>query len=185
MLRAYPNVVVRAASPFHSDRTRAIQLIVVHATCSTNRAGTEDLAAIGAWFQNPAAQVSAHVCTDADGNSARYVPDQLKAWHCAGFNSASLGVEQVGQVTDYWLRPEVRETARWVALWSRRHNIPIRQGVVNQTGAVIVPGVVRHSDLGAMGGNHDDPGTSYPWRTLLGLARYYKALQTVRHNPKH
>jgi NAD kinase len=47
--------------------------------------------------------VSAHVCTDGDGNSARYVPDAAKAWHCAGFNSQSLGVEQIGAQCDLGL----------------------------------------------------------------------------------
>lgn len=181
MLRSMPHVVVRAPSPFYSQRTAKIQLIVVHATCSTNQHGNGDLAAIGEWFQNPQAQVSAHVCTDADGNSARYVPDRWKAWHCAGFNSPSLGVEQIGQTTGFrWRRPEVRETARWVALWSRHHDIPIRQGKVSQSGAVLRSGVVRHSDLGEKGGNHDDPGKGYPWRTLLALAAHYKVRQSGR-----
>lgn len=186
MVRRFPRVVVRAISPFQSERRAPIRLIVVHSTESHNRPGNADLAAIGSWFQNPAAQVSAHVCTDADGNSARYVIDSKKAWHCGGFNSASLGVEQIGTSSGMaWTRPEIRETARWIALWSRKHKVPIRQGQVNQDGAVIRSGVVRHSDLGAKGGNHGDPGPNYPWRTLLGLARFYKAAQITAINKKN
>ena len=187
MVRRFPHVTVRKISPFASSRNGAKPLlIVVHATQSHNYKGDRDLAAIGEWFQNPAAQVSSHVCTDADGHSARYVPDAEKAWHCAGFNGVSLGVEQVGMVGDTWTRAEVRETARWIAVWSRKHGIPIRQGQVNQNGTVIRSGVLRHSDLGAKGGNHDDPGSSYPWRLLLGLAVFYRAAQlTAIRNKYH
>ena len=112
---------------------------------------------------------------------SRYVPDRLKAWHCAGFNSPSLGLEQIGQTTGFrWLRPEVREAARWIALWSRRYDIPIRQGRVSQSGAVLRSGVIKHSQLGEKGGNHDDPGKGYPWRTLLALAAHYKVRQSGR-----
>lgn len=186
MIRRFPHVTVRKLSPFYSSRNGTKpRLIVIHATESHNYPGDRDLAAIGEWFQNPAAQVSSHVCTDGDGNSARYVRDYEKAWHCAGFNSVSLGIEQIGSTTDTWNRAEVRETARWVALWSRKHGIPIRQGQVNQQGAVIRSGIVRHSDLGARGGNHDDPGNNYPWALLLGLARYYKVAQMVAIRKKN
>lgn len=187
MVRRFPRVVVRKLSPFKSDRDLSgVKLIVVHCTESHNAPGNADLAAIGNWFQNPDAKVSSHVCTDGDGNSARYVRDTDKAWHCAGFNGVSLGIEQVGSVSDeYWTRPQIRETARWIALWSRKHGIPIRQGQVNQNGAVIRSGVVRHSDLGGRGGNHNDPGPRYPWRLLLGLARYYRIAQTIAFKKYH
>lgn len=186
MVRRFPHVTVRKFSPFKSSRNGAgIKLIVVHCTESHNAPGNSDLAAVGNWFCNPAAQVSAHVCTDADGFSARYVRDTDKAWHCAGLNSVSLGIEQIGTTKDKWTRAEVRETARWVALWSRKHNVPIRQGRVNQYGTVIRSGVVRHSDLGTVGGNHNDPGPNYPWRLLLGLAHYYRLAQITAIKKYH
>ena len=173
--RLRPNVVVREDSPNASQRSPGgIRLIVVHSTESHNRPGPSDLESIANWFSRPEAQSSSHVCTDADGNSARFVPDRLKAWHCAGYNSASLGVEQIGYAAAGWLKWrqndfELWETARWIAEWSIRHDIPIRRGIV-ANGSVIRSGVVKHSQLGAIGGNHGDPGR-YPLTLVLHRAR--------------
>lgn len=180
MMRSMPHVVVRAKSPFQSARSDRIRLIVIHATEGHNRPGVEDLRSLGEWFQNPDARVSCHVATDDEGNSARFVADRYKAWHCAAFNSAALGVEQVGSSDQLsWRRPEIRETARWVAYWSRKYGVPIRHGKVNG-GAVVLSGVVRHSDLGEAGGNHGDPGAGYPLGSMLRLARVYKLAQVGR-----
>jgi N-acetyl-anhydromuramyl-L-alanine amidase AmpD len=173
--RIYPNVDVRMRSPFTSSRNGTkIRLIVVHATASHNYKGLGDLKAIGGWFQNPNAQVSAHACTDNEGNSARYVPDDLKAWHCAQFNSVSLGIEQIlpgngTEITDAMYR----ETARWLAMWSKRHHIRLRKA--RRVGTrIVLSGVSRHSDLGALGGNHDDPGPNYDLAKVLRYARHYR-----------
>jgi N-acetyl-anhydromuramyl-L-alanine amidase AmpD len=93
MSRVDPRVTVRRLVRNQSSRNGVKpRLIVVHATESGNRPGDSDLAAIGTWFDNPASQASSHVCTDADGHSGRFVLDAHKAWHCAGFNSVSLGI---------------------------------------------------------------------------------------------
>ena len=177
-LRLRPRVVVRTASPNCSHRNANVSLIVLHSTEGKNYPkSSADLKGLGAWFSNPAAGVSCHVATDGDGQSARYVRDDLKAWHCAGYNSASLGIEQVGFAADSrktWLgrRDQLRETARWIAYWHRKHGIPIRKGAV-ASGRVTRSGVLRHSDLGAVGGGHRDPGSSYPFGLVLLTARYY------------
>ena len=161
------------ASPNHSSRGGVKPtLIVVHATAGHNRPGVIDLKGLGAWFQK--APVSSHAATDNEGNSARFVPDDLKAWHCAGYNRMSLGIEQIlpGNGTEV-TEVMYRETARWIARWSRLHGIPIKKGRV-RNGYVQAPGVVRHSDLGALGGGHADPGI-YDLHHVLYLARYYKA----------
>lgn len=172
--RTHPRVVVRTASPNYSTRTSPIELIVLHATVSHNRPGPSDLAAIGDFFAGRASQVSSHVCTDGDGHSARYVADENKAWHCAAYNSAALGIEQIFAAGDVWKPDEYRETARWIARWSVMHGIPIRLGAVNN-GRVTRSGVLRHSDLGALGGGHVDPGTQYDLGHALALARRYHA----------
>lgn len=178
--RIYPNIDVRMMSPFKSDRTTKIRGIVVHATASHNYRGLSDLRAIGSWFQNPNAQVSAHACTDNEGNSARYVRDEDKAWHCSAFNSQTLGIEQIlpgngTEITDAMYR----ETARWLAMWSKRHKIRLRNG--RRIGSTIVlSGVFRHSDLGAAGGNHDDPGPRYDLAKVLRYARHYRKLMRRR-----
>jgi N-acetyl-anhydromuramyl-L-alanine amidase AmpD len=140
------------------------QLIVIHDTESLNHLGDADLKAIGAWFDNPKAQASAHVCVDAEGRSAQYVPDDRKAWHVAWFNSRSLGIEQIGVATQtFWPEAQVKKAAKYVAYWSKKYGIPID-----------AEHVVTHASLGAAGGGHHDPGSAYPMEKLRYHARYYR-----------
>jgi hypothetical protein len=178
MSRAKPNVVLERSVRNQSSRAFPPTLIVIHSTESHERPGNADLAAIGEWFDSRAAQASAHVCTDGDGNSARYVPDAAKAWACVEYNSASLNVEQIGFAADQragWLkrRNEIKETARWVAKWSHEHGIPIRRAKV-AGGRVLRSGVITHNVLGAAGGGHHDPGGHYPLRIMLAYARAFR-----------
>lgn len=176
--RISPHVNVRRIVRNQSSRNGApILLIVVHATQSSERVGTGDLESIGEWFDNSQAQASSHVCTDGEGHSARYVADGQKAWHCANYNSVSLGIEQIGFAEfKRWSDLEQRETARWIARWSVMHGVPLQKGRVTKTGVpqVLRPGVVRHSDLGPLGGGHSDPGAGYPLHDVLDLAREYR-----------
>jgi N-acetyl-anhydromuramyl-L-alanine amidase AmpD len=162
-----------------SARTSRPSLIVLHDTESHDRPGNSDLEAIGSWFNNPVAQASAHVCVDGEGRSAQYVPDERKAWHCAQYNSASLGIEQIGYATFHeadWTRNEraqLKKVAKYIAYWSKKYDIPIRHGRVSN-GQVTQTGVVTHADLGSAGGGHHDPGPGYPLEAVLHTARYYK-----------
>lgn len=155
-------------------------LIVLHDTESHDRGGNSDLESIGAWFDNPGSQASAHVCVDGEGRSARYVDDRDKAWHCGHYNSASLGVEQIGFATftkAMWRRndrAQLKKVAKYIAYWSKLYGIPIRRGKVS-VGTVVRSGVVTHKDLGFLGGGHHDPGGGYPFRGVLNMARLYKA----------
>jgi N-acetyl-anhydromuramyl-L-alanine amidase AmpD len=169
-MRIHPKVVVRRNVRNQSARSVSKpDLIVVHTTESHNRPGNADLAAIGDWFNNPAAQASSHVCTDADGTSARYVPDSRKAWAQAAFNSRALSIEQIGQAAQgKWADAELDETARWIARWSKKYGIPIRRSDGSRSG------VTRHMDLGAAGGGHSDPGVRYPIDDVLRRARAFK-----------
>lgn len=175
--RINPHVDVRRLVCNKSSRAGAKPaLIVVHATQSTETPGTADLAATGAWFDNPKAQCSSHVCTDGQGHSARFVRDEDKAWHVASFNRVSLGIEQIG-FAEYarWADAELHETARWIARWSVLHGIPIQKGKVDTSAVKVLRwGVVRHSDLGAAGGGHFDPGRPYPLHDVLDMARAYR-----------
>ena len=177
--RIKPNVKVRVSSPHQSERSVSRpNLIVLHSTESHDvPKSARDLKAVAAWFQNPASQASSHVIVDADGNSARCVPDSNKAWTCVNFNSVSLNIEQIGFASfgrQRWRRRwrEIRESARWIAKWSKRHNIPIRRAKVHGS-AVMRSGVTTHAALGVAGGGHHDPGP-YPMRRVLILARLYK-----------
>jgi hypothetical protein len=176
MARYTPMIVARIMSPNFSSRQGAKPvLIVIHATVSHNRPGNADLVAIGNFFKNSSVQASSHVCTDNDGTSARYVNDRDKAWHCAAYNRMSLGIEQILPATGAEVTLNLyRETARWVARWSKKYGIPIRSGLTdNNRGTVLRSGVVRHSDLGAIGGGHSDPGP-YDMAAMMKLALDYR-----------
>jgi N-acetyl-anhydromuramyl-L-alanine amidase AmpD len=172
--RKHPNVVIKRLSPNYSERTTTIGLIVLHDTESGQvPRSAKDLEGVASWFANPDSQVSAHVITDADGNSARCVPDRFKAWQCMAYNSAALGIEQVGFEGQPFARREYVETARWIAQWSHEHHIPIRRARTYR-GMVIVSGIATHSSLGIYGGGHDDPGPTYPFKRTLEIAREIK-----------
>lgn len=178
--RTYPHIEVRHNSPNHSSRLGARPtLIVVHATAGHNRPGVVDLQSLGEWFGETSSQVSSHVATDNEGNSARFVVDQLKAWHVAAYNRMALGIEQVmpGDGTEL-SEAMYHETARWIALFSKRWDIPIHKAKVSG-GSVLKSGIIRHSELGALGGNHNDPGP-YNLAHCLKLARGYKKRMTVK-----
>lgn len=175
-VRHKPHVVVRRISPNQSSRSgRRPVLMVVHATAGHNRRGVGDLEALGEWFSRQSSAVSSHVATDNEGHSARFVNDDRKAWHCAAYNGISLGIEQVlpgdgSEVTEALYE----ETARWLARWSHLHAIPLRKGRVSRDGRVLETGVVRHSDLGVLGGNHSDPGP-FDLHHCLELARGHRS----------
>lgn len=165
----------------HSERsTSRPSLVVLHDTESHDATKSiRDLESIGAWFDNPQAEASAHVCVDGDGYSARYVHDSDKAWHCGAYNSASLGIEQVGFASFtkvLWKRNkrrQLRKVAKYIAYWSWKYGIPIRKGAVSN-GFVSRAGIVTHAQLGRLGGGHHDPGPHYPFWLVLRMARWYR-----------
>lgn len=173
--RYIPKVRVRRLVRNKSSRNGVKpSIIVLHSTESNNLPGTQDLVNLGAWFDNPAAQASSNVAVDAEGNSARFVRDQDKAWTQARYNPYSLSIEAVGRASQtFWPREQYREIARWVAYWSKRHDIPLRRGKV-AGGGVIKSGIVTHNDLGAEGGDHHDPGGFFRVTLVLGLAAIYR-----------
>jgi N-acetyl-anhydromuramyl-L-alanine amidase AmpD len=152
-------------------------LITLHDTEGANIKGIQDLRGLGTFFDQSLGtdhESSSHVADDAEGNSARFVADSLKAWHCAFYNSVSLGIEQIGFAGQKsWPDAQLQETARWIARWAHEYGIPIRQGRVSLDGRIIQSGVVRHSDLGNLGGGHHDPGANYPFTEVLRIARGY------------
>lgn len=173
--RQKPNVVLTKISPNRSSRGGVTpRLMVLHSTESDNREGNSDLDAIATYFASPSAQASSHVLTDADGNSARCVPDPDKAWTQAGFNPYCLSIEQIGRASQTsWAEAQLRESARWLAKWSRDFGIPLQRGEVSGS-AVTKPGVVTHKQLGAYGGGHVDPGDGYPVDKVIKLAKEYR-----------
>lgn len=154
-------------------------MVVLHTTEGDNQPGLSDLEGLGSWFNNASSGVSSHIGNDCEGNDARYVPDEKKAWTQAAYNSESLSLEQIGyarNTTHQWHQAcgsQLWNTASWIAHWSIKYGIPIRKAYAHN-GRVLRNGVAYHSWLGPAGGGHSDPGAGYPLRYVLLVARYRK-----------
>src|SRR4051812_21628454 len=77
---------------YTSSRGVGIDMIVIHDVEGT-------AASAAAWFQNPAAQVSAHYAVAFDGTTIyQCVDDAYTAWHCGNhdYNHRSIGIEHSG-----------------------------------------------------------------------------------------
>lgn len=154
-------------------------IIVLHTTEGHNRPGVGDLRGLAEFFDRADVEASSHIANDAEGHDARMVPDDQKAWTQASYNASALSIEQIGFAATKkaeWFRhapKQLANTAKWIAYWSNKHDIPIRRGV-GVAGLVARTGVVSHRQLGIAGGGHVDPGTGYPFRYVLQLARYFQ-----------
>jgi hypothetical protein len=180
MSRHMPHATVRKNVACQSDRHGAkLELIVVHDTEGGNiPKSSRDLAGLGDFFDKISTQASSTVAVDEDGNSARYVDDDRKAWAQAFYNPAALSIEQIGFATDDWNSPkkeaQLQEVARWIALWNKRHGIPIQRAKVTKDGRITRPGVIQHRSLGNLGGGHHDVAHDYPMAKVLRYAKAHR-----------
>jgi hypothetical protein len=158
-----PEIVASVANQ-SSRRGLKPRIIVLHTTEGHNRPGLSDLRGLVDFFDNPRSQVSSHVANDAEGNDARIVPDEAKAWTQRAFNSVALSLEQIGHASQTTFpEAQLENTARWIAHWSKKWNIPIVHSTEH--------GVCQHRDLGPKGGAHHDCGPNYPFDRVLAMAR--------------
>lgn len=184
--RAFPEVKVRNDVACQSGRNGAKPLLItLHDTEGANvPKSARDLVGLGNYFDIPATEASSHVGVDEDAWSARYVNDDRKAWTQAYFNPWCLSIEMIGFARQDWnapaKEPQLREAARWVALWHRRYGIPLRRARVTRDGRIVRPGVIQHRALGRLGGGHVDVGPDFPGARVLRLARHYVKLQEGR-----
>lgn len=175
--RLRPNVVHRHIVSNQSSRNGVVpDLITIHTTEGQEIPDSaRDLIGLGNFFDVPSTDASSHVANDSDGQSARYVVDSQKAWTQAFFNPRCLSIEQVGFASRWWKmwrtkdRDQLRETARWIAHWSIKYDIPIRRSLGGRRS-----GVATHKSLGAAGGGHVDPGIGFPMLLCLRMARQIK-----------
>lgn len=147
------------------------KLIVLHTV-----EGEPTLENLGAYFDTASVAASSHIANDKNGRDARYVDDAFKAWTQCNLNPVSLSIEQCGYSAyskDEWMkkRPaQLKNTATWIAFWSKEYDIPISLGA-NSGSTATRAGVVQHKHLGAAGCGHSDCGPGYPMRYVLILAR--------------
>lgn len=138
-------------SPNQSVRDRAVNCVVVHDTEGAYSGAVS-------WLCNPKAEASAHVVLREDGLEAtQLVPYSKKAWHCADYNSQTIGLELAGIARLGFRDPQLRRAARIVAFFLHKYHLPA-QHVKPDDLKRLGRGWTFHQDLGAKGGGHHDPG---------------------------
>ena len=160
------DITQRPASPSNYTSWRSsvrVDLVVLHVMEGFAR-GT------GAWFQNPAARVSAHYGIDANGNVEQYVQEADEAWHAgnAAYNRRSIGIELEGHSADAesFTPAMISALVELVRDICARHQIPLdRQHIIGHNE---VPDP-RPGHEGQVGGadHHQDPGPFFPWSSFM------------------
>ena len=149
------------------------RIIVLHITVSHNRPGLSDVRAIAEFFGR--VDASSHIINDREGHDCRCVRDVDKAWTQAAYNPQALSIEQVEMEVksrQRWLKeskPQLNNTAAWVAYWSHKYGIPLQHSTKH--------GVCQHRDLGAAGGGHIDCSPDFPLDYVLAEARAIRKLK--------
>ncbi|MFF8694734.1 N-acetylmuramoyl-L-alanine amidase [Streptomyces sp. NPDC015144] len=150
----YPSAlwVAANANNFAAGRSAKIDKVVVHVT-QGSYAGSIS------WFQNPAAEVSAHyVVRSSDGQITQMVRDGDTAYHARSANSSSLGIEHEGFIDDpSWFTDSMyRASAALTAYLCDRYGIPKDRAHI-----------IGHSE--APGNDHTDPGPYWDWNRYMQL----------------
>jgi N-acetyl-anhydromuramyl-L-alanine amidase AmpD len=132
--------------------TRSKSMVVIHTI--EGSAG----AAIS-WFKNCASNVSAHYVVGYNGAITQMVADNNIAWHVAYYNSRSIGIEHEGYAyRNTWTDTQVRQSATLTRYLTWAYGIPRSRS-----------NIVGHSELGAAGGGHSDPGPYFNWTYYMSL----------------
>ena len=144
----YPDAlwVPASTSNYSSGRSSDISSIVLHVT-QGSYAGSIS------WFQDPAAQVSAHyVIRSSDGEITQMVREADTAWHARDANSYAVGIEHEGYVDD----------PAWFTDVMYRSSAALTANIADDNG---IPKdrehIVGHSEV--PGNDHTDPGPNWDW----------------------
>lgn len=131
-----------------------INYVVIHVT-QGSYAGTIS------WFQNPAAQATAHyVVRSSDGAITQMVREKDVAWHAGNwtYNTQSVGIEHEGYVDDSgWFTDAMyRSSAALTRNLTSKYGIPRDRAHI--IGHIEVPGAT-----------HTDPGPYWNWTYYMQL----------------
>lgn len=133
-------------------------LVVPHLTVAPNRPGWGDANGIAIYLDRAATQASANYIIDNEGHCLYTVPESLKAWTQANFNSAtacSFEVQNTGNEASYAGSAGLNKLARVTHDCAKRWGIPFRRAQVSGS-RVIRSGFIDHLHLLAAGGGHVD-----------------------------
>jgi hypothetical protein len=167
----YPLAVWRqAASCNYTNSNREtssyINKIVIH-VAEGSYSGTIS------WFENCAAQASAHYVVSSEGGMAQCVREEDIAWHAGWWytNTHSIGIEHAGYINnpDSFTKEMYHASARLSAWCCKKYKIPIdRKHII---GHYEVPGCSSGSGGGV--DCHTDPGPYWNWKEYMLLILYY------------
>lgn len=128
-----------------------VRLFVLHVAQGSSQSG------IDAWFDNPAAKVSAHFSVSRTGVVHQHVPLTVAAWAEQDYNDVAVSIEHLGYSGQTLTRRQLRASLallRW--LHGEFPRVPLRR-----TGRADGYGVIGHGELGIAGGDHPScPGTA-------------------------
>src|SRR5215212_2735227 len=125
------------------------------------------------WFENCAAQGSAHYVVNSKGGMAQCVRDEDIAWHAGWWytNTRSIGIEHAGYIDkqDWFTKSMYNTSARLSAWCCKKYKIPIdRKHIIGHSE---VPGCSSGSGGGV--DCHTDPGPYWNWNKYMRLIDYY------------
>ena len=107
-------------------------------------------------------------------------------WGAPGFNTSGLHYEQCAYASwsrARWLLHQImlHRVAYKTARWCKTYNIPVRfltgEHIATFKGGVVPAGITTHREItisGQYGDDHQDPGSNYPRRYVMGLTRVYR-----------
>jgi hypothetical protein len=176
---------------------RTISLIIVHTNEGDNKPddiGNDHTAEdLGRWMDRECAAgrgKSYHKIVD-DDSTVTMVPDSQAAWAALAANRLSLNICLTGWA--HWSRTEwlqhrsmLDRAGGEVRQWAHLHGIPLVKLGPTQVGANH-RGVCGHGDwsIGKRDGTHTDPGPSFPWDILLGIAKPELVGATTQEDTVH
>jgi N-acetyl-anhydromuramyl-L-alanine amidase AmpD len=132
----------------------SIDYVIIHTT-QGSYSGTIS------WFQNPAAQVSAHyVIRSSDGEITQMVQNKDIAWHAGNwnYNVHSIGIEHEGYVDDpAWYTDAMYRASANLTRWiCDTYGIPKTRSRI-----------IGHNEV--PGATHTDPGPYWDWNYYMSL----------------
>jgi len=154
------DAIIDCPSPNFDERALPVSMIVLHYT------GMVDGASALARLRDPEAKVSSHYLVTEDGQVARLVDEDKRAWHAGkshwrgidDVNSASIGIELVNPGHEFGYRPFPE--AQMGAL------LPLMAGIVGRHG-ITRGNIVGHSDIAPT--RKVDPGELFDWERLAAV----------------
>lgn len=143
-----------------------IRYIIIHDTESSWASAIN-------WFQNPAAQVSAHFVVSRSGYIGESVRPKNIAYHAGNwdYNVHAIGVEHEGYAHSpgWYTDAEYQASARLVRSLAIRYGVPMDR-----------THIIGHYQVPDQANGHTDPGPYWNWDYYMSLVRQGATPQQVR-----